>query len=662
MLSKHAKRQFLPELTIFAIFSLQNRVLKQNNVELSRNLEDMALKVQLMVAESATTDDMDKEKMFKEEMEKQVSLARKQRDEAVNRLHSLQEQELTLKSRIEESEESRRELETRLLVNESKLETLQAENAHLRDSIAKNSLNLASNASQSSFSNQSSSIHKSSIADAREIEALQLELDELRSMRPVIEVLERDAAKVPDLERTIDNLRLELTTAQSKRMNEEALQIQVESSILVQRQLEATVATLTKENVKLKDDAHVWSQTMETLGGGGAKGAEEISNFFSDLQAENLRLLERLGESEAQLKINATHVAASQKKLKEAETAIFDLKNERSALQGSVAQRDGKIVLLEGDLSGMKALLDSYKMEEGIVGTNIDEKKNLQISALETMLADQKSYVTVLEKEIEELKTESAQVAKHAKRLADEKNFLEIRVGRGDVDASRTRVLHFAETPLQLMYKKESQTKMQEMASKAEDLESQLKIVVEQHSQQLQQLQQSGGSSNGSLAQQSGVATSSHAMPSTASAALQLQQEKEVKMLRHQYQESKVAMDRMKAATEVAIRRYMSSVWNVFGWKVDFEEKNRVKVRYKYWNDNVRASQAVLLFEYPSTLGQKGVVDQLEPFTLLDSPYSQQIPQTIVETLRQPNTLPLFIAKLTIHLFEMVSAQTPQRH
>lgn len=604
----------------------QNRVLKQNNVELSRDLEDVSLKLELLVADSATTDDSDKENFVRAEMEKQVSLARTQRDEAVVRLHQLQEKQFTLDSRLEEAQDAKTELETRLLVAESSLSTAQSESAHLRESLARTNANASSSGAHPTVSSHSG--NSASSGDLELLETLKLEVDELRAMKPMIEVLERDASRIPDLERTIDNLKLELTTARSRRMNEEALSIQVEASGAVQKQLEATISSLTQQNVKLKEEALVWAHTMESLGSDSGRSAEEVKSYVFELQAENLALLDKLGASEAQLKISASHVQAAQKRLKEAESTIFDLKTERSTLQGSLAQKDGKILLCENEVQGMRSLLESYKLEDDVGG--YDVQKTAHINALEATLAERTSYMKALESEVEELKNELTQLSKHAKRMTDEKGALEHRLGRGEIDASRTRVLHFSESPLHIMLAKDAQLKSAELEAKVETLTAQLNAVEKESST-------SGGAKH-------------------IDSALHVQQEKEMKMLRHQFQETKVAMDRMKSATEVAIRRYMSSVWNVFGWKVDFEEKNRVKVRYKYWNDKVRLSQAVLLFEYPTTLGQKGVNDQLEPFTLLDSPYSQHIPTEIVEVLRQPNSLPLFIAKLTQHLFEMVAA------
>ena len=582
--------------------------------------------MELLVADSTATDDTDKENFVRAEMEKQVSLARTQRDEAVARLHQAQESHLALTSRIEEAQESKRELETRLLVTDSELSTVKSESAHLREALSRASANAAHSSSSASLTHHSSS--STSSADAELLESLKLEVDELRAMKPMIEVLQRDAAKVPDLERTVDNLKLELTTAQSRRMNEEALQIQVQAAVAVQKQLEATIATLTQQNVKMKEDAQTWAQTMETLGADSGRSAEEVKSYVFDLQTENLALLEKLGASEAQLKLSAAHIQAAQKRAKDAENTAFDLKNERSALQGTLAQKEGKLQLFESEVQGMRSLLDSYKMEDSVGG--YDGQKMAHISALETTLNERSTFIQTLESELEEMKNEMASLSKYAKRLADEKIALEHRAGRGEIDPTRTRVLHFSESPLQIMLAKDARTKTTELEAKVETLTAQLETIEKDH------LASGGGAKN-------------------IDSALHVQQEKEMKMLRHQYQETKVAMERMKSATEVAIRRYMSSVWNVFGWKVDFEEKNRVKVRYKYWNDKVRLSQAVLLFEYPTTLGQKGVNDQLEPFTLLDSPYSQHIPPEIVEVLRIPNSLPLFIAKLTQHLFQMVA-------
>ena len=670
-------------------------MLKSNNTQLSRDLEDVTLKLDLLVADATRTDAEEKEAFVREEMTKQVSLARTQRDEAVSRLHQLQDSNLALKSKLEEVEEVKRELETRLVMAQSALETCQSESSHLREMMSRNardvfsSPNNSSSSNNSSFSNNPSSNNpshssaaapstaphsssttsppyysSSSSSDLALIEALKLEIDELRAMKPMIEVLKRDAEKLPNLERMIDNLKLELTTAQSRRMNEEALQIQVEASVAVQKQMEATIVSLTQQNVKLKEDALVWAQTMETMGADAGRSSDDIKSFIFDLQAENLTLLEKLGACESQLKLSASHLSSAQKRLKEADSAIFQLKTEKTSLQGTIAQKEGKLQLIENEVQGMRALLDSYKLEDGVGG--YDAQKTAHISALESTLADRSTYVESLEKDIEALKNELAQLSKHAKRLADDKIILENRVGKGEIDPSRTRILHFSETPLHLMLAKDAKLKSVDLEQKVETLSAQLEAIERQH------LLASSAVASSTTSSTVPSNTSSTAPSNTAitaggvgggggakliiDSALHVQQEKEMKMLRHQFQETKVAMDRMKSATEVAIRRYMSSVWNVFGWKVDFEEKNRVKVRYKYWNDQVRASQAVLLFEYPSTLGQKGVNDQLEPFTLLDSPYSQHIPADIVDVLKHPNTLPLFIAKLTQHLFEMVAS------
>jgi len=561
---------------------------------------------------------MDKESLIRSEADKQVSLARKQRDDVTTRLVAYQESNLALNLKLEEKEDEVTELKTRLLMMETSLQTSRAEIAKLRDSLAQQTAARSSSVITVPQTSRSSS-------EMEEMEAMKLELDELRAMRPMVDLLERDCNRIPELERQIDFLRLELTTAQSKRMNEEALQIQVDASAAVQRQLEEAVQNLTVQNVKLKEDTQSWWRTLETLGSG--KSADDVLNFIVDLENENLSLLEKVGTLEAQARASVAASQATGKRLKEMESAIFDARTEKASLDGVVAQRDAKVQLMEREANGLRSLLASYKMEDGIGG--FDTQKSSHISALEVSLAERAEYSRKLEEEVTELKAEVVQLNKYAKRMSDEKSVLERRLGSGESlsSDSKIRVLHFAETPLDLLRRSDALKERKGLEEKVVTLSEQLKVFEKETG--------------------SGM--------TRVDSAVYVQQQHELKLLRQQYHDIKVAMDRMKSATEVAIRRYMSSVWNVFGWKVDFEEKNRVKVRYKYWNDVVRASQAVLLFEYPSTLGQKGVNDQLEPFTLLDSPYSQFIPTEILEILRQPNTLPLFIARLTVHLFQMVA-------
>lgn len=618
-------RQMEQKLSHLDALKTENQVLRDNNGQLARALEDVNLKVQLLVAEASTTEAVGKEKLIREDAEKQIAIARKQRDEASERLMGLQEANLSLNLKLDERQEETRELRTKLLMAESALATCRAEGANLRETLAQ----LECNGSRTAMATEFTSNVSAPLLDASELEALQLELEELRAMRPMIELLKRDAERIPDLERQNDFLRLELTTAHSKRMNEDALQIQIDASAAVQRQLETTVKELTLQNVKLRETAQASLGVLETLGAG--RSAEEVLAFINELQQDNQTLLERLGAADAKAKLTTEQLQGAMKRVKEMEAIAFELKSDKTSLEGVVAQRDAKAGLLEREVVGLKALLSSYQLEDGIGG--FDTQKSNHISLLETTLTEKSEYIIKLEQEVGELKAEVAQLNKYAKRLSDEKSVIETRLGRGEVDATQTRVLHFSETPLLLMLQKERQNATVALEERVNELKTQLDAF-------------GGDSSTGMTRVES---------------TLHLQQQQELKMLRHQFQETKVAMDRMKSATEVFVRRYMSSIWNVFGWKVDFEEKNRVKVRYKYWNDAVRASQAVLLFEYPSSLGQKGTNDQLEPFTLLETPFSQSIPSDLLELLKLPNTLPLFIAKLTVHLFEMVRSAGNQR-
>lgn len=617
---------------------VQNEVLRHNNASLSRAVEDLNAKVQLLVVEtSATASAEEAAAAFKSEADKQIALARKQRDEATQRLHAEQQRSLEVATKLELLHEEVSELKTKLIVAESSLASSSAESARLLERLGSLS---DSNSTPSSLQAQRSLLLSSLPIDEAALETMKLELDEFRAMVPTYELLERDSLRIPELERQIDLLRVELTTAQSKRLNEDALQIQLEASALVQRQLEERLKILTKENVTLKEDSQSWHRIFDTLSAG--RTTEEVLSFVNDLQLENQSLLEKLGSAEAQLKTTSAQYASAQKRIKEAESLCFGLRTDKTSLEGVVAQRDAKLSMVERECAGLRSLLDSYKLEDMIGG--YDTQKTAQISQLETTLQERTAYANTLETEITELKNELVQLNKLTKRMADERSHLESRLGRGEIDASRTRALHLSETPLDLMRSKDQ-------ATRVNTLETQIGELKE-----LLEGSKSAAPSENPNAMPS-VTPNGAAGTSTTrvDTALYMQQQQELKVLRKQYQESTVAIGRMKAATEVAVRRYMSSVWNIFGWKVDFEDKNRVKVRYKYWNDAVRASQAVLLFEYPSTLGQKGVNDQLEPFTLLQTPFSDTIPPTLLEVLKQPNTLPLFIARLTEWLFNMVA-------
>eukprot|EP01113_Clastostelium_recurvatum_P044115 TRINITY_DN7407_c0_g1_i3.p1 TRINITY_DN7407_c0_g1~~TRINITY_DN7407_c0_g1_i3.p1 ORF type:complete len:716 (+),score=224.38 TRINITY_DN7407_c0_g1_i3:39-2150(+) len=334
---------------------------------------------------------------------------------------------------------------------------------------------------------------------------------------------------------------------------------------------------------------------------------EGLRREIETLRKENQVLVFNQGELQVQLKRMEVEAGQDRAAVQSATQELEGARARVGELEEASKRAERRLNLALKERDGIKRILDSYSDDEG--GQQL---RDMRIAELERTLSDREAHAHTLEEEmaalrrtrtdttgsaeIEAWKTKVTRLNQEVDELARDNAKLQQRVGRGDFDPSRTRILHLAATPSIIK----------------EGLENErLKAEVAQLRAQLEGT--------------SGAATSA-----------------QVQALQKQVHDLDTLNTRLKEVFKHKTHEFREAVHHLLGYKVEMLDK-QYRLHSKY---SSKPEDCLMFQAAPSS-----PTDKTPRFDLLETPFSRQFDEAIRTYLVRMNSLPAFLSHITIELF-----------
>jgi len=200
----------------------------------------------------------------------------------------------------------------------------------------------------------------------------------------------------------------------------------------------------------------------EALIGQDIQSSSAIERNIADLRKEKELLYDKVGHFSTELKLSESVCKNQEQTIKELKEQTEGHQRKLIEYQDIIRSQERTILTIMKEKEGLTNILDSYNAEEGIQNPNFEKQKTERIKELERSLNERNSLLleyatssskldltefTILQKSLEATQIENDKLKKEISKLDQEIATLETRLGKGEYDRSKTKVLHFTMNP-----------------------------------------------------------------------------------------------------------------------------------------------------------------------------------------------------------------------
>lgn len=443
-------------------------------------------------------------------------------------------------------------------------------------------------------------------------------------------------ARVPQLEHQIKDLQEQLKISRKKTEDSEVLKEKLHSMQIAASQahrVEQELSRVKVENEALRRERASWEGFLAGLP--GLESPEEIARNLSQMQQQNLALIDANGTLSAEVKRLSLRLEERDKEVQQLAEKLVSAQDTANDAQRSLDYANTRLRESERRSKSFEDILKSYRMEEALPMNNFDAGKAAQLRELERQLAEKDKTITTWEAEAECLRASAKQMEKEIDRLLEERQTLHNRLGRGDYNPAGTKILHFAFTPEMMKQEQQTQVEASELRQRVAALQEELALLK---------------SSLAVAAAEVSAGPSSILAPSS-SALLEAQQKYEqmsgelktlrleTALLKEQLQEKEYSNKRFTEVCMSRVKEFKDTCYQLFGWKIDFDDQSGR--RYRLQSMFSRSAEEYLLFQYSK-----------KQLMLYETEFSKAIDPSISDFLTQYGSIPSFLSSLTLALFE----------
>ncbi|XP_012562547.2 mitotic spindle assembly checkpoint protein MAD1 isoform X1 [Hydra vulgaris] len=370
------------------------------------------------------------------------------------------------------------------------------------------------------------------------------------------------------------------------------------------------------ENERLKELLSQFEVADTVSGESKIRTPFEMKRIISELQQAKLLMV----KEHTELKSNILLTQSSLKQCNEEYACLQDLnkelKNANEQLEEANKKLERKLALVSTEREGLRRILSSYENSP----SKSQEDQAVKMEEAHSQITELSNVVAKLEKEISKYKEDKKDVEIYKQELErlqtafdilkNEKNFLELRIQKkeiqGDYDPSKIKVICLSNNPL---------------SAARERYHQELQMIVsENHSlrKKVIQLKQRKQEEQDDSMNVSGLIKSSKHMQETK---FQLESEK---------MKNQRLMEQFKAKT----KEFREAVYNIFGYHLKDNGNGTFKVTSVY------AENIDDFFIFCDNGKSMGVTQ-----------YTEQWQQAIKDYLENGDSIPAFVASVTLELF-----------
>ncbi|EGG14791.1 mitotic spindle assembly checkpoint protein 1 [Cavenderia fasciculata] len=350
-------------------------------------------------------------------------------------------------------------------------------------------------------------------------------------------------------------------------------------------------------------------------------GLESFHQKIRELESENQTLRGKIGELTSNLKLSESHNNDIETLLKESKESCNLLHTKISNQDESINRLNKQVYLLKKERDGIKRILDAFDVEDRVVikkenengGGSGGDSSPSTVSLAQKMERINELERAVLEKDrlIEEYETtlsmrnsildqkddsinyklEFEKLNQEIERLLQDNAILESRLGRGEFDQTKTKVLHMTNNPTSMLLNQNQSNHQPNSISESKLLEE----------------------NNG---------------------------------LRIQISENDKKMDRLKQVFKLKIHEFREAVYALFGFKIDMDTNNLYKLQSMY----AEKESDFLIFQraQSSSLSNDKKVGRME---LMETEFTNTLDKEVRAYLFKCKCIPAFLSQITIDLF-----------
>mmetsp|Transcript_3177 Transcript_3177/g.9010 ORF Transcript_3177/g.9010 Transcript_3177/m.9010 type:complete len:779 (-) Transcript_3177:5355-7691(-) len=439
----------------------------------------------------------------------------------------------------------------------------------------------------------------------------------------------------------------------------------------LEQELEVTRAAQLKL-VEAEAAAALWQSAAAALGP-DCRSPEDLPRCAAELQRESLKAIERQGTAnreEWRLKLRIEDLEAEIQSLK---SKAVQFHHQADSAEVSLAREQRKVQVLESELNGLRRVLASYEQEsqqqQGVVtqgreanALRLGEAEgriqllSAQVAQLEgdlsakaAALGEAQKQEALLHQKLADSEVKARRADSEAARLANEVALLNERVGRGEFDRAKTKVVHFISNPESIARKETEEATHLSLAAERDSLAAQ----VLQLQADLAALRSSSSATPAAAAPSQGgglPASAPHADGGGSARQIAVLEAEKV-VLQRQVGEVEKRERRLKEVFRDRIQAFREACYQLFGYRVDMasESSSRGAGAGAASSFVLRPAKADckddhLMFRFT----QAGGMEMLDtPFTI--QPARQREVQTFIGKF---GSIPAFTANLTMELFQ----------
>jgi len=340
-------------------------------------------------------------------------------------------------------------------------------------------------------------------------------------------------------------------------------------------------------------------------------GPEQFQQRITFLENENQTYVGKIGELTANLKLLENRNNDIEDSILEEKSSISSKNNRIDEFIEKIKRLETQNYIYKKEIEGLNKILDLFDLDNVVNSNNnstsetsdssirIERVKELQraltekntlVEQYETQLSNRDKAATSNGNDQLDYKSECVKLNKEIDRLLEENALLESRLGKGEYDPTKTKVLHMSINPSTIATNGDNNNNNNGNGNNVSDQ----KLIEENH------------------------------------------------RLLIQVNDCEKKLDRLKLVFKQKINEFREGVYALLGYKIDVDPQNRYKLQSMY----AEKESDYLMFQYTTNKG--GRVGNME---LLETEFTNSLDREIKAYLFTCKSIPSFLSQVTIELF-----------
>uniref|UniRef100_A0A6I8R5Y8 Mitotic arrest deficient 1 like 1 n=1 Tax=Xenopus tropicalis TaxID=8364 RepID=A0A6I8R5Y8_XENTR len=417
------------------------------------------------------------------------------------------------------------------------------------------------------------------VDNEQKIKSLEQKLSAQEQDAAIVKSMKSDLAKLPKLERELQQLRDENAYHREMKENNALLKEEVEGLRRAAERfnkMKEDLVGLEIEKEQLLKKLKLW-ESLEHTTGLNIRTPDDLSRQIIAVQQRELKLKEENMTIQNSARMLETSRQQLREELLKVQAGFLEEKKRREHQEAFVRRLQKRVLLLTKERDGMRAILDSYDSEltptehspqlsrrlreaEDMVQKVQDHNAEMELMAelkvLKSQMGSSDQNISFTNEAMNTLRLKIEELEAERGRLEEENKILEMRLERlnlqGCYDPSKTKVIHLGLNPSSQAKQQRAETvrQLQEECSKLREL---VRILE-------------GGAQ----------------IPDKLEAAGSVQSSQELTELKKQLESAELKNQRLREVFQTKIHEFRTACYMLTGYRIDITTENQYRLTSMY--------------------------------------------------------------------------------